>query len=263
VRDEREVDGAWASFQTHATATPSPDLAPFVARYWIVRWDLRGQEPYRQLVTPFPQVHLSFVDDQPGQVRGVVRGHGFRTLAGAGRVIGAAFRPGGFRPYLGRSVSTITGRVLAADELFGALRLPDAPDDQLVRSVEALLRRHRPDPDPTAERVAAIVAQVESEPGLTTVEALAARTRLGIRTLQRLFAEYVGVSPKWVIRRYRLHGVTQRLAAGREVDWAAVAAELGYADQAHLSRDFRGIFGESPTHYARRYPPVTGSSHGV
>ena len=263
MRDEREVGGAWASFQTHTTVVPSPDLAPFVARYWIVRWDLRGQEPYRQLVTPYPQVHLSFVDDQPGRVHGVVRGHGFRTLAGAGRVIGAAFRPGGFRPFLGRSVSTITGRVLAANELFDVACLQNGLDQDLVRSVEALLRRHRPEPDPTADRIAGIVALVEAEPGITSVEALAGRTGLGVRTLQRLFAEYVGVSPKWVIRRYRLNGVTQRLAAGRDVDWAAVAAELGYADQAHLSRDFRGIFGESPTHYARRYPPVTVSPHGV
>jgi AraC-like DNA-binding protein len=260
VRDDREVDGAWASFQTHTTAAPSADLAPFVARYWIVRWDLRGQEPYRQLVTPYPQVHLSFVDDEPPRVHGVVRGHAFRTLAGAGRVIGAAFRPGGFRPYLGRSLSTITGTVIAAEEVFGTdiARLGDVPDEDLVRSVEALLRRHRPDPDPTADRVADLVARIEAEPGLTSVEALSGRTGMGVRTLQRLFAEYVGVSPKWVIRRYRLHAVTQRLTGGRQVDWAQVAAELGYADQAHLSRDFSGMFGESPTHYARRYPPSAG-----
>ena len=256
MRDEREVDGSWASFQTHTFAEPSPELAPFIGRYWIVRWDLRGQEPYRQLVTPYPQVHLSFMDDEPGRVNGVVRGHAFRTLAGEGRVIGAAFRPGGFRPFLGRALSTITDRVIAAEAVFGsdATGLPDVDDKDLVRSVEALLRRHLPERDPTAERVAEIVALVEAEPGLTSVEALAGRTGLGVRTLQRLFADYVGVSPKWVIRRYRLHGVTERLAAGRAVDWGVLAAELGYADQAHLSRDFRAIFGESPTSFARRYP---------
>ncbi|GAA0911687.1 hypothetical protein GCM10009558_099650 [Virgisporangium aurantiacum] len=57
-----------------------------------------------------------------------------------------------------------------------------------------------------------------------------------------------------MIRRYRLHEITERLAAGTGVDWAATAAELGYADQAHLTRDFTKLVGEPPTAYAERYP---------
>jgi AraC-like DNA-binding protein len=56
-----------------------------------------------------------------------------------------------------------------------------------------------------------------------------------------------------VIRRYRLHEVTERMARGETADWARLAAELGYADQAHLTRDFTSLFGEPPTAYARRY----------
>ena len=74
-----------------------------------------------------------------------------------------------------------------------------------------------------------------------------------MRGLQRLFAEYVGIGPKWVIRRYRLHEVTARMAAGRAIDWAALAADLGYADQGHFIRDFKTMFGEPPTWYAQRY----------
>jgi AraC-like DNA-binding protein len=68
----------------------------------------------------------------------------------------------------------------------------------------------------------------------------------------------VGVGPKWVIRRYRLHEVTERMAAGSRIDWAGLAADLGYADQAHLTRDFGALFGEPPTRYARRYPAPSG-----
>jgi AraC-like DNA-binding protein len=50
-----------------------------------------------------------------------------------------------------------------------------------------------------------------------------------------------------------LHDVTERLAAGEHIDWAGIAADLGYADQAHFTRDFKDMFGESPTHYAARY----------
>nr|BFE68666.1 hypothetical protein GCM10020092_019670 [Actinoplanes digitatis] len=72
--------------------------------------------------------------------------------------------------------------------------------------------------------------------------------------MQRLFADYVGLGPKWVIRRYRLHEVGERLAAGADIDWARLVGELGYADQAHFTRDFTAMFGEPPTVYAQRYP---------
>jgi AraC-like DNA-binding protein len=232
-----------------------------VARYWLVRWDLRGQPPYRQKIVPYPNVHLSFVDDDPPWVHGVSTGHVCRELAGRGRVFGVAFRPGCFRPFLRRPVATITGRSVPAADLFGPLpALADGPDDERVAGVEALLRAGRPAPDPVAARAAAIVDLVATDPELTRVEALARRLDTSVRQVQRLFAEYVGVGPKWVIRRYRLHEVTERLANGGVVHWAGLAAELGYADQAHLTRDFTAMFGEPPTAYAARYPaaPVSG-----
>lgn len=71
-----------------------------------------------------------------------------------------------------------------------------------------------------------------------------------MRRLQRLFAEYVGASPKWVLRRARLHEAAARAEAGAGVDWAVLAADLGYADQAHLTRDFAAAVGAPPGRYA-------------
>jgi len=53
---------------------------------------------------------------------------------------------------------------------------------------------------------------------------------------------------------YRLHEVGERLASGADIDWVRLAGELGYADQAHFIRDFTAMVGETPTHYAARYP---------
>ncbi|MEJ7704830.1 MAG: helix-turn-helix domain-containing protein [Geodermatophilaceae bacterium] len=208
-------------------------MAPFVSHYWFVAWDLLGQPPYRQLIVPEPNVHLSFVNDSPARVYGVTRGHVLRVLEGAGRVFGVAFRPGCFRSILQASVSTITDRSVGAQEFLRASLAP---------------------PDPTAERVAAIVARIAAEPDITRVDILADRLGTSVRRLQRSFAEYVGASPKWVIRRYRLAEVSRRLEPGIAFDWACLAAELGYADQAHFTRDFRSMLGEPPTRYAQRYP---------
>ena len=71
------------------------------------------------------------------------------------------------------------------------------------------------------------------------------------RTLQRLFERYVGVGPKWVIRRYRLHEVAERLSEGKAVNLAELALDLGYFEQAHFIKDFRALVGVTPAGYAR------------
>ncbi|MHB1501986.1 MAG: helix-turn-helix domain-containing protein [Candidatus Dormibacteria bacterium] len=58
------------------------------------------------------------------------------------------------------------------------------------------------------------------------------------------------VSPMWVLRRYRLLETAEAVREGAEVSWAELAADLGYADQAHLIRDFRSALGQTPAAYA-------------
>lgn len=142
-RDPRELGGRWSRFQRHWYGEPAPDLAWLVERYWAASWDYRGQPPYQQKIIPYLNVHLSFVQGTDATVHGVVRGHAFRTLAGAGRVFGVAFRPGCFRPLLGRAVSTLTDRTVAARELWGPgvpQRAVDAAADQahLARDFAAI-----------------------------------------------------------------------------------------------------------------------------
>lgn len=72
---------------------------------------------------------------------------------------------------------------------------------------------------------------------------------LGERALQRLTARRLGLSPAWLVRRRRLHEASSRLRDGR-VRLADLAAELGYADQAHLTRDFRAATGLTPGRFA-------------
>ena len=76
------------------------------------------------------------------------------------------------------------------------------------------------------------------------------------RALQRAFRTHVGVSPKWVMQRYRLHEAAERLREEKPPSLAALAAALGYADQAHFARDFKRAVGQTPRAFAalaRRY----------
>jgi len=234
---------------------PPPDLAPFLDHYWIVEWDLRGRPAHTQRTLPYPCVHVVFDRARPG-IFGLTTGPFECTLQGAGKVCGLRFRAGAFRAFLGRPLHTITDRVLPFAELFpwdeAAVldTVLDTPDDAAtVDAAATLLRAVLPAPDPQVDAIAAILRAAETTSGLTQVDALAERAGMGVRSLQQLFSDYVGVSPKWVIRRFRLHEAADRLATGADVDLAALAQNLGYFDQAHFTSDFRRLVGQSPGRY--------------
>ena len=87
---------------------------------------------------------------------------------------------------------------------------------------------------------------------------LARRLSMSTRSLQRLFADHVGLGPKWVINRCRIHQAAEVAAGAAAVDWAALAAELGYSDQSHLVREFTAAVGTPPDRYARESPTDAG-----
>ena len=242
---------------TLARHVPPASLAPFADFCWIVRWDLRGQPDHEQTILPLPNVNIGFEESGAG-IYGVDRKLFTRRLSGAGKALGIRFRPGGFRPFWGAPVSELTDRVVPAAELFGPAaeraceRVMAADGDaEMIEHAAALLTGRLPAPDPVADQAAKLVALITEDQTLRRVDQLAAVSGLTVRGLQRLFAGYVGVSPKWVMRRARLHDAALRADSGDPVDWGQLAAELGYADQAHLTRDFTATLGVSPTRYQR------------
>jgi AraC-like DNA-binding protein len=242
---------------TVETVPPGPALAPYVEYHWIVRWDVTGRPPYDSRVLSHPNVHLAFEPRGP-LVYGVIRGVYTRRLVDAGQVHGVRFLPGGFRPFADGPVQAFTDRVLPAAEVFGAEAdalcprvLACVETRDMVALVEEFLTARLPEePDPQAVQIASFIREMTTDHALIRVEQAAARFEVTPRTLQRLFAEYVGVSPKAVLRRARLHEAAQRADNG-SVDWAALAADLGYSDQAHLTRDFTAVVGVPPSRYAR------------
>lgn len=245
---------------------PAPELAPFVEFYWNPRWDLRGRPDHEQKVLCHPNVHLVFEDGGP-LVYGVQRAMFSRVLRGAGQVFGVKFRPGAFRPFTAGPVVDLLDRAVPADEPLAARFGPDAGRRAAAVGTEVLalddlgamaaltdrfLLGLLPSmvQDPRVAEVAGLVARITDRPQSFRVDDLARQLDIPVRRLQRLFAQYVGASPKWVLRRARLHEAAARADEGPGVDWAALAADLGYADQAHLTRDFTAAVGTPPARYA-------------
>ena len=241
---------------------PDPALGDLVDYLWSVRWDL-GEHVHEQGVMPQPRVHVAA---EGGRL--LVHGPGGtgafeRRLTGRGLVVGAAFRPAGFRPLLGRSVREVAGRVAPALDLLGHDDRPagavaaasggtDADLDAAYSTLDSYLLALPRLADPLTATVSGWVDHVESEPALTRVDQLADHAGLSPRTLQRLFSEHVGVGAKWVIQRVRLLEVAARVHGGEPVSWADLAAELGFSDQAHLTRSWTAVVGTPPAAYLRR-----------
>jgi len=205
-------------------------------------------------------VHLVAERDRSG-IMGVLTGRFTRELEGEGRAFGIKFRPAGFHPFLGAPVSSLTDRRAAVAEVFGpagddlVADLLAAPGDpELAAVAEAFLLARLPDPDPNVPAVNRLVDQVMADRDITQVKHLTEGTGIGIRRLQRLFATYTGVAPKWVIRRARLHEAVERLDQGDDVDLALLARDLGYFDQAHFAHDFRAAVGHPPAAYRSARP---------
>jgi len=123
----------------------------------VVSWDY--SEPYQQFIVPYPNVHLTFRAGTT-TVNGVASGRQTKILHGRGGVFGVQFRPGCFRPFLRAPLSTITDRSIDAREVF----------DRVL-----------PEPDPKAEQVADIVAQIAARPEIARVATLAQDLDMSVR----------------------------------------------------------------------------------
>lgn len=237
---------------------PSPDLDLYVEHYWAVEWDLRGQAPERAETLPHPSVHMIFERDGRSLIRGASRAKFSRILEDEGSVFAVKFTPGGFYPFVGVPVSRFSDTTAALHNVFGAegddldrAVLAESTDFSRINVIEGFLRVRRPEPDENVAHVTEIVYTLAKERGILKVEDLVDRYGLNKRMLQRLFARYVGVSPKWVIQRYRLHEAAEQLAASGPINQTEIALNLGYSDQAHFVRDFKAVVGVSPAAYAR------------
>lgn len=250
-----------------------PELDGLIDWFWSVRWDLPAGDRYRQPILASPAVNLSVgVAPPPGDapppgpyslaamLNGVTTDVTVRTLSGSGWNFAAKTTTGGFGAWVD-DVQSLNdthlpmSQVLALDAHALAVRVADVPfgGERSGPIAEELLRLLASRPKARIERareVSALAAAVEHDHTISTVDRLARLGGITARTLQRMFTACAGVSPTWVIRRFRLIEAAEHVRDGVAPDWAALAVDLGYADQSHLTRDFTATIGMSPGAYA-------------
>jgi AraC-like DNA-binding protein len=235
---------------------PDPPMDRFVARYWKTAWDL--PEPFVQPIVMYPAVNVVVQADGSAVVTGVQRKNDQRELQGKGWALGALFRSGGFRPLVAAPMSELVDQRMPMTQLFGqeaaefALQVVDSSDDhERLALFSTFFVTRAPAQRTVGEDISDLVEwAVSSSPTVTTVTALASHAGVSERTLQRLFLEHVGISPKQVLNRLRVQAAAAA-AQAPVASWADVAHQLGYADQAHLTSEVGAAYGAPPAAYAR------------
>lgn len=242
---------------------PSEALTPFVHHFWAVAWDLRT--PFTAESLQHPAACLTVELEGQQEVAGVRTSRTEASRRGKGRVFGITFRPAAFQHLLRAPMSSLTDRTVPVATVLGkdgeewARALIRAPEfEESLSIAEAFLAARLQPLSRDAESTRDITERMMRDSSLLRASDVATALDVDLRSLQRRFRHYVGVGPKWVIRRYRLLEAAEQLKAKSPPSLADLAASLGYADQAHFARDFKGVVGRTPGSFAAsslRGPP--------
>jgi AraC-like DNA-binding protein len=230
---------------------PDPGLADHVDSYWTLDVD---RPPATVSVVADGLVDLTFtLGDDPGAwVTGPLESSASYRHERPVSLLGASLRPGAALPVLGVSVgslpaewsplSTVVGPV--AGELAARIAaLPTVPERLALLDVFLAARLAETTHD---GRLRAALGALDGSGGGLGVEGLARTVATSPRHLRRLFQDWVGMSPKRFARIARVQAALRRLSAEPDTELAGLAAELGFADQAHLTREVRALAGTTP-----------------
>ena len=245
------------------TRVPPPAAAAeLVVWFWIPEWDIAAGRSSRQEVVPYPASNLVVEVDAVGFAGPTTRAS-HQDLTGRGWAVGALLRPAA-TPSLADPASAVDGYLpLELPDLHAAVAAAMTTSDQAARHAAAAtafadwLVRRVPPPGEEERLANAMADLLMTDAAVLRVEDAADRLAVSVRTLQRLARRYVGVTPSAMIRRRRLQEAAQRVRRHPDSDLAAIAADLGYADHAHLTNDFRAVLGFTPSRYRSSRPGAT------
>lgn len=238
------------------------EFAGFLRRFWIPVWSLPAARLAPQKVLQYP-VCLLVVTGDYARFYGVTSGMSTTTLSGNGWAVGVMCEPAAGFLLTGESVDRYTDRHVALSQVLGddgvalvnrvrSSMVQDPRSSEAHRSAMAafggVLHRFLP-VDDEGDAVNRIAAFVETRNDITRVAQVCEAFDMSERALQRLVHRRLGLTPKWLIQRRRLHDAVERLRT-RTTTLAVVAAELGYADEPHFIRDFSRVTGITPGRFA-------------
>jgi AraC-like DNA-binding protein len=160
---------------------------------------------------------------------------------------------------LGLPMEELSGQTVDLVEVLGAagrrlgeqLRETSSWRQRFALVDRFLLRRLERGPQPSPE-VGWAWERLVATAGAVPIRRIAAEVGWSHKHLITRFRQQVGLRPKTAARLVRFDGLWRRLDDRKPLDWAQLARDGGYADQAHLVRGFREFTGTTPTQFQAR-----------
>jgi AraC-like DNA-binding protein len=170
---------------------------------------------------------------------------------------------------LGLPMDELSGQLVDLAEVLGpegrrlGERLRETPTWQQRFALldRFLLRQLEEGPRPSPE-VGRAWQRLVASGGTVPIARLVEEVGWSHKRLIARFRHQLGLRPKTAARLVRFEGVLGRLDERRGLDWGLLARDTGYADQAHLIRDFHQFTGTTPTEFAARTAPPGGDGAG-
>jgi len=233
---------------------PDPLFENLIEQFWFVDWELKAGTSHNQQNLPDPNFHL-VVDNEEIKLIGPVSKVYSYKMVGKGNIQGVKFSIGALTNILKEPISEYIDKEFDAKDVLDLgfddnIQIFNAQisDEHLVEYLHALIKPLVSEPCPQQIKVRQLVQMIKTDCEIYKVADLSEQANISIRTIQRLFHKYLGFSPKWLIRKYRLH---QALAALESKDKSILdlLVLLGYTDQSHLIKDFKDMLGLTPGDY--------------
>ena len=236
-----------------AAHRPVPPLSFLVDTLWYHHGDQSVPQPERVLPDGRFQLVLDLTAG-PGVVAGMRSRYIEIDAAAIRTVMGVVFRPGGARSFFDVPAHEFYNQVVTLDLVWGASvaalrdRLMESPTvAERFQVLETALQQRVNTRLSVHPAVGYALGAFHRAPHIQRVLNVTKDAGLSRRRLSQLFREQVGITPKLYCRLRRFQQVIRQIAAGAPVDWSDVALAGGYADQAHLSHEFREFSGLSPS----------------
>jgi AraC-like DNA-binding protein len=242
------------------TYSPKRQLADFVDKFWLMEGPAPSHRTERLL--PMPTAEL-IIDLRPTSGRDVPLLCGPQSewfvvdTAAQASVMGIHFKPGGAFPFFNVPAGELQNSRLSLDALWAGRaaemreRLLEAATPLArFQTLERFLEGGAVRPLVQHPAVAFALRAFQTLHPLP-VSAVVEHTGLSQRRFIEVFRDEVGLTPKLFRRVVRFQQVVQKVHCQLQVDWAGVAVECGYYDQAHFIHDFQAFSGFSPTTYLR------------
>jgi AraC-like DNA-binding protein len=248
---------------------PSPQLAPYVKCYWILRAPANPFHAPERLIpdgsielifnfgTPYRRV--SSTDCRRQEMITASHVVGERTECylieqfGAIDHVAIRFKPGGLHPFVNVPVAELTQQAVEASLIFGSFicelegRLFEAKDDQArINLLENFLLCQLNWINRSEPWAYQAVAEIAQAGGQGSIVDLAEQLGASYKQLERKFLTVVGLTPKVYSRISRFLTVFNYLQSSACPDWSSITFDCGYYDQAHFIKEFKHFTGLPP-----------------